>query len=224
MYKVYTISLPPTYDEFLARYSAKKRYNLRRQFRQLEQYAGAGLTLRRFETPDEVPEFLAFWAQILANRETTHPGRMSLVGQESRNRRLAGLGLFCSYVLFGGDRPIATLLGYQYGSVFVVERTLHDQGYNAFSPGTCLLHTVVEQLLAAGSTRLINLGYGSPGHDYRATHTVLDYISYWLIPATWRNRLFQFGYERLRRGVATVKAGLAQRKDGPGERANDDEG
>lgn len=224
VHKVYTISLPPSYDEFMARYSAKKRYNLRRQFRQLEQHVGAGLTLRRFETPDEVPEFLAYWAQILATRETPHRRPIPLVGQEARNRRLAGLGLFCSYVLCDAARPIASLFGYRYGSVFTVERTLHDQGYNAFSPGTCLLHMVVEQLLAGGSARLINLGYGSPNHDYRATHTVLDYVSYWLIPSTWRSRLFQFGYGRLRRGIAAVKSGLARRNAVPGEPAADAQG
>ncbi|MHB1557657.1 MAG: GNAT family N-acetyltransferase [Isosphaeraceae bacterium] len=206
-----TRSTRSRYDEFLARHSAKKRYNLRRQFRQLQQHAGAGLTLRRFEAPDEVPEFLDCWGQLLAACETPNPTPVSLEGLETRNRRLAEVGLLCSYVLFDGARPIAGLLGARYGSGFTVEKSLYDHAYNPFSPGTCLFHMVVEQLLAGGSTRLINMGYGVPSYDYRATHTMLDYVSYWLIPATWRSRFFQFGYAGLRRGVAVVKSGLRPR-------------
>jgi Acetyltransferase (GNAT) domain len=222
-FKVYTIPLPPTYDEFLARYSSKKRYNLRRQLRQLVQHAAGGLTLRRFESPDDVPELLACWDQLSAARETPDPTPVPVEGREVRNRRLAGVGLLCSYVLMDGARPIAGFLGYRCGSVFTVGKTLHDHSYNAYSPGTCLLHMVIEQLVSGGSARLISFGYGYPGQEW-ATHAVLDYVSYWLVPATWRSRLFQFAYGRLRRGIAAVKSGLPQRNAVPGEHADDAQG
>jgi hypothetical protein len=83
---------------------------------------------------------------------------------------------------------------------------------------------VVEQLIGAGSTDLINLGYGDPNHDYRATNVVLEHRSYWLIPRTWRTRLFQSGYLGFRHGISAVKALLPNRAARDGQQVGESPG
>ena len=58
------IPLPRSFGEFLAKYDAKKRYNLRRQARLLREHAGGDLVLDRVARPDDVPGFLASVAAL----------------------------------------------------------------------------------------------------------------------------------------------------------------
>ena len=94
----------------------------------------------------------------------------------------------------------------------MLAKTLHNDSDSAYSPGSCLLHMVVEQLIRSRSPRLINFGYGSPSYDYRATNVVLDYVSYWPIPRTWKSRVFHAGYTSLRRVVTAIKSGLPAKR------------
>jgi hypothetical protein len=208
---VHTIPLPTTYDEFLAPYSAKKRYNLRRQFRQLQERAKGGLELRRYESADGVSEFFNNWDRLSAARNTPDPTPMPLAGREDRTRRMADLGLFHSYILMDGTDPVAAWFAQRWGRVVLLDKTLHNHNYNAYSPGTCLLHMVVEQLIQERRAGLINLGYGYPSQESSSTNVTLDYASYWLIPRTWKSQVFQLGYTGFRRLVASAKAVLSNR-------------
>jgi CelD/BcsL family acetyltransferase involved in cellulose biosynthesis len=215
--RVHTIPLTPSYDEFLAKYSSKKRYNLRRQIRQLEQAARGGLELRRYDSEGSLPDFFHYWDQLLAGTGAPPPTPAALARREAYQRRLARNGLFCCYVLMDGTRPVAAIRGRRYDPVFMLDITRHDREYEAYSPGSCLLHMVIEQLIGGRSTNLINLGYGDPNAEYRATNLVLDHASYWLFPRTWKTRLFHMGYSNFRRGLSAVKAVLPNRTAPRGE-------
>jgi hypothetical protein len=209
--RVHMIPLPSTYDEFLAKYSSKKRYNLRRQFRQLEQHARGGLEFRRHETEGELVEFLPLWDRLLRANEGSPPTAAGIARRDELNRRMARLGLRCCYSLMDGSRPIAAIVGRRYDPIYMLDITRHDPEYDAYSPGACLLHMVIEQLIGRRSLRLINFGYGDPQHDYRTTNVVRDYASYWLIPRTWETRVFQVGYSVLRHTVSAIKRVVPKR-------------
>ncbi len=220
MSHVHTIPLTSTYDEFLAKYSSKKRYNLRRQFRKLEQYARGGLKLRCYETEDELMEFLPLWDRLRQASGDPARSARAIATWEDLNRRMARLGLRCCYMLMDGPRPIATIIGRRYDPIFMMDITRHDPEYEAYSPGSCLLHLVIEQLIGSQSIRVINLGYGDPHHDYRATNVVREYASYWLIPRTWKTRLFHVGYSGLRRAISVIKT-IVPGRPGPAAEPQD---
>jgi hypothetical protein len=209
--RVHTIPLTPTYDEFLAKYRSKKRYNLRRQLRQLEQRVRGGMELRRYGSEGDLVEFHDLWDRLAADAGAPPPTPSALARREANHRRLARHGFFCSYILMDGPRPIAGFLGRRYDPVYMLDVTRHDPEYEAYSPGSCLLHMVIEQLIGGQSTSLINLGYGDPNRDYRATNVVLEYESYWFIPKTWKTRMFQMGYSSFRRSISALKAVLPHR-------------
>jgi hypothetical protein len=210
-WKLHTMPLPRSYDLFLSKYSSKKQYNLRRQLRQLEQRAQGGLRLRRYETAEDVAEFRAHWDQLALHRAIARsgPSPIPLARAIQEQARLMGeLGLLCSYMLLDGDRPIAGCFAQRYGPVLLVNRFLHDSDFAAQSPATCLLHMIVKELIERESIRLINLGCGAPRHENQAANVALDYVSYWLIPRTWRSRSFQIAYTGLRGAIAAVKSVL----------------
>jgi hypothetical protein len=68
---------------------------------------------------------------------------------------------------------------------------------------------VIEDLIKDRRIGLINLAYGAPKSDYRSTNVAHDYVSYWLIPKTWKSCLFQVCYRAFRRGVALFKHGIS---------------
>ena len=56
------------------------------------------------------------------------------------------------------------------GGSYLVDWTRYDREYQAFSPGTTLLHRAIEDLIADRPGVLMNLGYGSPRRDSRSTN------------------------------------------------------
>ena len=59
--------MPASYVEYLAQFSTKKQYNLRRQERVLRERGAGKLELRRWEVPEDVPNLYFVGAG-------THPG------------------------------------------------------------------------------------------------------------------------------------------------------
>jgi CelD/BcsL family acetyltransferase involved in cellulose biosynthesis len=205
---VHVIPLPPTYAQFLERYTAKKRYNLRRQIRLLSERTGGKINWREYKSSGDVPELRQSFAELLRKR-----GRLrdrggdvvELSWPESQYNSLARMDLLRSFVLKDGDRPVCCILGYQFDNTFLAGQTIYDPEYAAYSPGAALLHIVVEALIGEKSVTAINLGYGDPQAEYRSTNVVLDYASYWLFPRTFRNRSISAGYHALKRSVAALK-------------------
>jgi GNAT acetyltransferase-like protein len=208
-HRVHTIPLPSSYEQFLARYGAKKRYNLRRQLRLLQVQTAGKLAMSRYNSIGDIQDLASDIAVLLraCGRIAAWLDR-NRKSFEAHHWRLASVGLLRSYVLKDAEHPIAYILGYQFGETFLLGEIEHDRAYAEFSPGTALLQMVIEDLINDGRIRLINLGIGVPKHDYPSTNVLLDYVSYWLIPKTWKRRLFQAGYTAFRCGVALMKSAL----------------
>jgi len=208
--RVHTIPLPPSFKQFLARYGAKKRYNLRRQLRLLEARAAGKLTMSRCDSIQNLRAFVTDYANLLRAG-----GRIADAAQvdantpfEAQNRRVASDGLLRSYVLKDAEHPVASILGYQFGETFLLGQIAHDPAYEEFSPGTALFHMVVEDLINDGGIKLINLGYGSSETFHRSTEVALGYIAYWLIPKTWKSRVLLGSYAAFRRVVTSLKTAI----------------
>jgi Acetyltransferase (GNAT) domain len=206
--RIHLIPLPETYEQFLERYSAKKRYNLRRQFRLLSERTGRNLNWREYKSNGDVPELHRSFVELLRQRgqlRSMNEGVAELPNFDSEYNSLARRNLLRSFVLKDGDRPICCILGYQSGKTFQLGNIAHDPEYAAFSPGVALLHLVIEYLINDKRTTSINLAYGDPKLDSRSTTIVLDYASYWLFPRTLRNRAVRACYHTFRGSVAALK-------------------
>jgi len=206
--RVHTIPLPPSFQQFLARYSAKKRYNLRRQLRLLRARTARRLTMSRFDSIRDVQDFVTQHAKLRQAYGKIADAAVFVEGCpfEVHHRRLASNGLLRSYVLLDGEHPVASILGFQFRDTLLIGETVYDPAYAEFSPGCTLLHMVIEDLINHGRMKLINLGYSARESFHASTNVALDYVSYWLIPKTWRSRMFLTSYTASRRVIASLKS------------------
>jgi len=199
---LYTIALPDSFDAYLARFGSKKRYNLRRQVRVLEEQLG-GLELVRVEREEQVEEFVR-QAQHIAQRTWQHQAIGPLgIERADIGLRLADLarrGLLRSYVLRSGGRALAFVLGYQGRGVFHYADIGHDAGLSKFSPGTVLLYRLIEDLIAHQRPQTLNFGIGVSEYKRQFATEVREETSLLILRDTLANRV-RVGLHRGWRGL-----------------------
>jgi hypothetical protein len=168
----HTIPLPPSFQEYLGQFNAKKRYNLRRQVRQLREHGGGALELRRIESRHQISDFVRGARALEASSwpPGCHRPFYTPVGDGAEFVRLADRGLLLCHVLFCGGRPCASTFGMIYERRHYLHSFLRDRNLDRFSPGATIIHLVVEDLIRRGSVDLIDLGFGEPHYTHSTTN------------------------------------------------------
>jgi hypothetical protein len=158
---------PPTFDAYLRKFTAKKRYNLRRQARLLAEHGGGPLHLRRFERPEEVGAFITA-ARELVRHSRREDRRASYLedrgGGHSSIADAAQRGLLRAYILESGGAPRAFVLGYQYRSVFHYAEIGYDQRVARCSPGAVLLYLLIEDVIQHRPPKWVSFGIGDDAY------------------------------------------------------------
>ena len=188
----YVLPLPKTFEEYLAHYNAKKRYNLKRQIKILRELGGGRLELRRIDSPDDAQRLLDAEALMAPN-----PRRFSGLGGKQADsfwtRRkivdMAERGFLRSYVLTCGDEPISLIKGLQYGTTYSALQTLYRKDYASLSPGAACQHLVVEDLLKYRPAQLIDFGFGEPNERHHTSNVTLQMACVLLLRKTLGNRI-----------------------------------
>ena len=128
----HTIPLPETVPEYMAKLSGKKRYNMARQLRLLEQATGP-LELIRIDRSADVRELVAGLAALSGDAAG---GSMT-----ARDYRvLAANRLLLSYVLKSGVDVIAVIAGSRYGDTWHIHQIHYAQRYRHLSAGAVAMH------------------------------------------------------------------------------------
>lgn len=161
----HTLPLPATFEHYLDKFSAKKRYNLNRQIRQLGEQAGA-LDLRRVERPEQVAGLMDALGALLPAARLA--GVLSAASFEALARRT----LLLCYVLRAGDEVIAAVIGTRSPDVVHIHNIFVNKTHLSLSVGTTAMHLALKDLMAEGCFHLIDFGYGTPNHDFRSSHVL----------------------------------------------------
>jgi CelD/BcsL family acetyltransferase involved in cellulose biosynthesis len=157
------LELPPTFEEYMAQFKSRTRYNLRQRVKQLRERGGGELRLQRFEAPDEVEAFLgsagpvarrSWQARCTNDRVDTTPFWRKNLGDSAER------GLLRSYVLTAGSEPCAFVLGYQGRGTFHHIQIGYDPSLANFSPGSVLHYLMFEDLILNRPPRRVSFGYG----------------------------------------------------------------
>jgi CelD/BcsL family acetyltransferase involved in cellulose biosynthesis len=155
------LTLPSSFDGFLQRFTKKKRYNLKRQLRLIEDAYTGKLRLECITSTDGVDAFLeassvvaaASWKEISLTRTLEKN-----TDNHAKYTDVAKRGLFRSYVLRDGERPVAYVLGYQWGDIYHYSDVAYAESESYLSPGIVLLFLIIRDLIESTSTRQINFG------------------------------------------------------------------
>ena len=219
----HTLPLGPTLDDYLARFNAKKRYNLNRQVRVLREHARGRLELVRVDSRAQVGALLDACVRLArhAGGARGYHGRdLASPGGEHPFADLAGRGLLRCYLLLCDATPVAAMLGYQYRDVYSVCCTPYHRDFARFSPGAVLLHLAVADLLGHRPVGLIDFGFGEPHYNYSSTHASWEGASVLLFRRGLANRArvaahggFQWVVRSLKRGL--VLLGLKRGRASP---------
>jgi len=204
--RYHTIPLPPTFEEYLARFNAKKRYNLKRQVRILQERVQGSLRLQCVDSPDQVdslldvastlwPKHVPQWFSPVANRPDAH----------RRFTSLAARGLLRSYHLHSGSDPVACILGFQHRGVYVVDATMYNKALAHFSPGAVMQFLVLQDLISRRPVHLINFGFGDPESGYESTNVYFKAAPFLLFRNTLANRVRRATHAAFQSSLATAK-------------------
>jgi hypothetical protein len=164
----HVVDLPRDLDAYLGRFSAKTRGTWKRKAKKLEAECGP-LTLRVYHQAHEVvplltciePVFRLTYHYHLLGRDLS-PGNERLVGNL---RRWADRGWLRAFVLFGGDRPLAYVIGCVNRRRYSYDMPGYDPRLSPSSPGIILLLRLVEELITHDVADVLDFGGGHA--DYK---------------------------------------------------------
>jgi hypothetical protein len=184
--KCHTIPLPENFDLYIAKFSAKKRYNLARQIRLLEKEVGI-IAVQRIDQLAQVK------LMIGSLNGVSDLDKMYFLS-EREYEGLASHNLLLSYVLSSGSENIAVVLGSRYDKTWYVHRIYFSETYRHFSLGTIATHLAIKDIITNFTFMNVDFGYGEPNQRFASTH-VLKTRAHVLLSrqGSWIN-LFLFAY------------------------------
>ena len=151
---------PGSYEQTIARFSRKHRYNMRRTDRLLVEYFSGNVKLRKFDQPEDCDELVTGAAEIVSQTYQAGLGGFSdtplhreLINLEAESGRLR------SYWLESDGKPIAFHLGVVYANTYHLLSTAFLPQYKQLSPGQVLLVRVIQDLCEANIDS-IDYGFG----------------------------------------------------------------
>jgi Acetyltransferase (GNAT) domain len=186
----HVIPLPATVEAYVANFSAKRRYNVKRQARILQDHFGGRLELRSFDSPHHVGDLCKLITPTGAFAGLRRWGESRALTIDRREAEsLAAQGLLLIYLLIGAGRPCAALMGLKYQDVYYVDAIPRDRSLDRFSPGSTAVYLAIAELIRNTSIRRMDMGFGSPTYSHSATNVTEPRASLLLFRKTFSNRL-----------------------------------
>lgn len=164
------LRLPAGSAAYLSQMSSKTRQTLKRKAKKLAEAGGGELEFVRVDSAGQVADFLADAVRVSRNS-----WQQSILGtriddtEEERawSERAAEAGLLRNYLLKSGGRPCAFVVGYQFNGVFQYVELGYDRDFAEHSPGTVLLHMLIQDLCDHRPASLLNFGLGDADYKQR---------------------------------------------------------
>src|SRR5450830_1727170 len=178
----HTIPLPTNFELYLKQFSTKKRYNLKRQMKLLQENSGE-LYLHRVQKSSDVMQLVSAIDKLASNEEKNN------YLSEVELKELAECNLLLCYVLNCADVPSALIFGIYSNNVLHVFDILYSKNLARFSMGTIILHLAIEDMISSLKVSSIDLGYGSPGHSYQSTNITKERGQVLVFRNTFKNNI-----------------------------------
>jgi CelD/BcsL family acetyltransferase involved in cellulose biosynthesis len=183
------IPLAMSFEEYLQRFSAKKRFNLKRQVRLLREFSGTELQLKRIEHVDQIPALIAARKSMVPAEWLTQ-----LLGQKIY-QGLARQGLFLSYVLGSEDKAYAVIVATHSEKKLLIHNIYYHPDVAHLSAGISILYMAIEDLITNLHMECIDLGYSNPANNHHASNEIEIRGHMLLLRKTWKNRFLIFTHQ-----------------------------
>jgi hypothetical protein len=159
------LRLEGTFEDYLGKFSAKHRKNLKRSIRLFEEQAEGDVRVARYTGPESVDEFVEQAAEI--SRRTYQWQLLGLGLRSSEEikehlRFMAHQGWLRSYILLSKDKPCAFVITFQYGESCYLNDMGYDPDWRDFSVGKILQLEIIKDLYKQDQPRFYDLGEYGP--------------------------------------------------------------
>lgn len=205
----HSVPLPKSMDEYYAKLTRKKRYNLMRQERLLQNHSGHHLHLITINKEKDL-RYLFEAIEILPTRN-----KYNFVYRKDDYVRLSRLDLLHCYVLKSGEDIIGLFVGMKAGKTYKIQTLVHDPSLERFSPGTTLWQLVLKDLINRREFTSVDFGYGFPAYRHSSTNVVEQKGRILLFRRSIANRCLILAYSSYSTAIQFVK-----NKMGRGSRQN----
>jgi len=180
----HSLILPASYADYLAQLGSKRRYNLKRQQRQLAQAAGGEFALTEIATRQTLPA-LQQGLQACCPQQ-----RRAQLWSETEMRALAQHGLLLCFRIDAGTHCCGVILGLRAGSSYHLFNILPTPQWRALSAGTSILQLVLAHLSGQGQLSKVEFGYGEPAPGYQSGNQICQRGHVLLLRRTPANQLY----------------------------------
>lgn len=158
----HTVPLPEDLAAYMGKMNGKKRYNLARQHRLLEEATGP-LELTRIDRSPQVRELVDGVAALTPADVPVYMGARDY-------RVLAANRLLLSYVLRTAGEVVAVITGSRYGDTWHIHQILYARTYQHLSAGSVALHAAMQDVITHFAFTSADFGFGTPRHQFTSTH------------------------------------------------------
>ena len=177
----HSIAVPPSLDNYHRGLGKKRRYNLQRQERLLQEHLAEEVELVSIDRVGRLPDLYAAIDQLGAR----DPAILTREEYELACRH----GILLCYVLRTKSRTIGLAIGSKSRKTFLVHRIFHDTGLNKYSPGTALWQYILRDLIERAEFAQVDMGYGDPAYRQHTTNVIEQRARILLFRRTPANRL-----------------------------------
>jgi hypothetical protein len=150
-YKRFSTDLSGSFDQYMAGFSGKTRWGLRRKLRKFAEVSGGAIDWRQYRTPQELPIFFELARTVSVK---TYQERLLDVGLPAHpafvtsSLTLANADNVRAYLLFLHEQPISYLYCSASERIVAYDYLGYDPAYSSLSPGTVLQLLALEALFA----------------------------------------------------------------------------
>lgn len=188
-YTRYYVELSGTYDQYLQRFSRKRRGELRRKMRRFSHTRSN--FFREYRSPEAIRDFydLALtvsrqsYQQRLGQGLPEHPGYLAQLIRSAEQDKLRG------YLLFFGDRPAAFSMCRIHGASVSGELCGYDSSLSQLSPGSVLIGYILEQLFGEQRFQLLDFGPGEASYKAFFATGSMPCADVYYFPRTIKNMM-----------------------------------
>ncbi|MYM39753.1 GNAT family N-acetyltransferase [Duganella qianjiadongensis] len=190
----HSLILPRSYADYLALLGSKRRYNLKRQQRQLAQAAGSELALQVIAELQDLPVL----QQGL--QACCPPERLRHLWSETEMQTLAQQGLLLCFRVDAGTRCCGVILGLQATTSYHLFNILPAPQWHALSAGTSILQMVMAYLADQTQLSKVEFGYGEPAQGYQSANQICQRSHVLLLRRTPAHHAYRL-WHRLRTAI-----------------------
>jgi hypothetical protein len=168
VYPRYFTDMQGSFQDYLAKFSAKTRSTLQRKVRGFTSQSGGRLDVRTYHQAECLPEFRRLGREISAKtyqEKLYDAGLPDTDDYWNETTRLAALDRVRAYALFSNGQPAAYLIcPVTEDGTLIYEHLGYDPAFAKASPGTVLQFVVFEQLFAEARFRMFDFTEGEGSH------------------------------------------------------------